>query len=171
MSEQVPGGPPFFQPPANLPPATKSSGIPKGLKLVIGGCLLLALLGGGFIVACGVWVKQVAKNLKDSNLGRTSDTSPPSAVENEPPPASAPADPPHTLTIEKYNLISSHMKREEVEQILGAEGKLLDTPGKQAASKSTYVWQEYVAGKYFIIAVTFINNKVHTKSQSGLREE
>ena len=53
------------------PPKT---GMSTGLKLAIGGCLALVLFGGGFLVACGVWVNTVSKELRDSNLARTSDS-------------------------------------------------------------------------------------------------
>jgi hypothetical protein len=148
--------PPYLQPQQ----PQKQAGISTGLKLAIGGCLILVILGGGFIVACGVWVKEVAKHLKDSNLSRTTDDSSPSS--------STDTKLQRTLTLEKYDRITYAMEQKEVEEILGSKGKRVFEPTSNNHSKVTYTWQEGESATARTIRITFVNEKVQDKSQSGL---
>lgn len=152
------GQPPSYQQPYNQPPQ-KKAGLSTGVKLAIGGCLLLVVLGGGFIVACGVWIKTVSKELQDSNLSGTGSVNPAPNSNN------TKAQP--TLTLEKYNRITVGMKLQQVEEILGSKGKEEYTPAND--SKIVYTWDEGLPSDLRLIRVTFVNEKVQDKSQSGLQ--
>jgi hypothetical protein len=155
------GQPPYQQPYNPQQQPQKKPGLSTGLKLAIGGCLLLVVLGGGFMVACGVWIKTVSKELKDSNLSGTG------SVTASPDSNDTIAQP--TLTMEKYNRITNGMKLHEVEEILGSKGKQLSGPINNNNAKIIYTWQEGEATTTRIIRITFVNEKVQEKSQSGVQ--
>jgi hypothetical protein len=153
------GQPPPYQQPYNpQQQPQKKAGLSTGLKLAIGGCLLLVVLGGGFLVACGVWIKTVSKELKDSNLSGTGSVNPA--------PDSNGTKPQPNLTLEKYNRITNGMKLQEVEEILGSKGVEEYTPANN--SKIVYTWDEGLPSALRIIRITFVNEKVQDKIQSGL---
>jgi hypothetical protein len=108
MSQQFPPNQqPPYQQPYYPPHPPKQPGISTGFKLVVGGCLALVVISGGFIVACGVWVGSVSKGLKDSNLSRTNPTAAP--------PSSAPLSSPSPETLQASNLPSSELLKEAKE--------------------------------------------------------
>jgi hypothetical protein len=153
---------PPYQQPYNLPPSPpKQSGMSTGLKLAIGGCLMLVVLGGGFLAACGVWIREVSKELKDSNLSHTSDESVPSS--------SIDTKSQRTLTLEKYNRITNGMSQQEVETILESKGKQISEPTTNNDSRVIYVWQEGDTATVSRIQITFVHEKVHDKTQLGLQ--
>lgn len=76
--------------------------------------------------------------------------------------------PPRNLNLWKYNGITTGMKQEEVEKILGSKGKQTYDATDRTGSMSMYTWEEGEAATKCMIQITFINRKVHDKTQFGL---
>lgn len=70
------------------------------------------------------------------------------------------------LSKANYEKIKTGMKLDEVQQILGGPGDAISNTGSGAFSSSVYKWS---GSNYSFIVVGFMNGKVITKSQNGLK--
>lgn len=137
-------------------PQPKGPGIGTGFKLVIGGCLALVVVVGGFFVACGVLVG----GLSGINTNTPKSTTMPSS-----PSSSTPAPASKKITLAQYNQIKDGMKYAEVVAILGSEGKPVSENKIGSYKTEAFSWD---AGTFASVSVILQNNKVMSKSQFGL---
>lgn len=70
------------------------------------------------------------------------------------------------LTIDKYNQLKNGMSYKEVSDILGGEGEEVSSTEIGSYKIVTYKWQ---GENYSFVIVTLRNDKVFSKSQSGLK--
>lgn len=70
------------------------------------------------------------------------------------------------LSKANYEKIKTGMKLEDVQQVLGGPGDAISNTGSGAFSSSVYKWS---GSNYTFIVVGFMNGKVITKSQNGLK--
>jgi hypothetical protein len=124
------------------PPQPKQPGIGTGFKLVIGGCLALAVIGIGGCVACGVIFQGINTN---SSVNTPSQTSP--------------------ITLTRFNNLSDGMTLSQVETTLGERGKLSSSSGNGKNKFEIYNWD---AGTFKSVSCSFQGGKLTSKSQFGL---
>jgi hypothetical protein len=147
---------PPIQPQFSIQPAPILATRQQRKKIQLSTILILAAIIGSVI-----WLVSLMG-------GRERDraTAPPSPP--APPRRQTAQKPVRSLNLEKYNAITTGMKQEEVEKILGSKGKQMYDLKDGTGSKSMYAWQEGEAAILSMIQITFINGKVHDKSQFGL---
>ena len=72
----------------------------------------------------------------------------------------------YTLTMDQYKRISNGMTRSEVEKILGKPGTQLSS---SSGGDTTYTVDQWETADYKSIIITFENDKVTYRAQSGLK--
>lgn len=134
--------------------------------LILGGLVLIC--GGGF---AGLYAFYVAQNSNNANLTandllankNSSDnaTAKPSLTRQSP--KSEPDQ--NGVTLEKFKKLEPKMSYKQAVEILGSEGSQMSSSGSGSYKTEMYKWSE--GDTEFIIAM-FMNDKLMTKSQSGL---
>jgi hypothetical protein len=72
------------------------------------------------------------------------------------------------LNLWKYNGITTGMTQAEVERILGSKGNQTVDSSDGSGATTSFTWQEGEGANTCMIRITYINGKVHEKSQTGL---
>jgi outer membrane protein assembly factor BamE (lipoprotein component of BamABCDE complex) len=105
---------------------------------------------------------------KLSDLTKGKDAPAPSAPSSAPDTAATPSSAGRSpqLTIDKYNQLKNKMTRSEVERILGGPGTEFSSSTGGGVTYSVYKWE---GDDYKMIIITFENDKVFSKSQTGLK--
>jgi hypothetical protein len=141
-------------------PVKKSSGLTTFIILGVFGLLLFWFITWSYRNDFGA-IRQTINSFMGWKDTPAQLTPPPSK-------ASTPEKPPSNLNLWKYEAIKTGMKQEEVEKILGSKGTQIFDSSDRTGSMTSYTWKEGEAATACMIQITFINKKVHDKSQFGL---